>query len=190
MDKVKSCPTPMAQNVHLSATEGEPIKDPTIYKSAIGALQCLTHTRPDLSFSVNKLNQFLQCPIDSHWKELKRIFRYLQGTIEVGLYIKVSPLIFSFGPSLPLSSFSDVDWAASWDNRKSIGGYCVFLGESLVSRSSRKQHVVAWSSTKSEYRFLSNLAVEILWIRSLLNEIKIFPLQPLFYGVTTLVQVL
>lgn len=71
MDKVKTCPTPMAQNVHLSAAEEIPMEDSIMYRSAKRALQYLTHTRPDLSFSVNRLSQFLQCPTNIHWKSLK-----------------------------------------------------------------------------------------------------------------------
>lgn len=105
------------------------------------------------------------------------MFRYLQGTIDVSLYIKgnytLSSTCFST-VSLPLSGFSYADWAASFDDRKSIGGYCVYLGESLISWSSHKQNVVARSSTKSEHRALSNMETEIVSIRFLLNELK-FP---------------
>lgn len=106
-----------------------------------------------------------------HWKALKRIFRYLQGTSTAGLHIKPCSSFSFAGCFLPLSGFSDADWTASPDDRKSVGGYCVYLGDSLVSWSSRKQQAVARSSTESEYRALSNLTSEILWIQSLLKEI-------------------
>lgn len=176
MDKVNSCTTRMALNVLLSIAVGKPMEDPSLYSCAIGALQYLTHTRPDLSLSVNKQSQFLQCLTYAHWKCLKCIFCYLQGTIEAGLYLKASPLLSTSGPFLPLFGFSNAYWAACYDDCKSIGGHCVFLGESLVSWSSRKQQAVARSSTKSKYRSLYNLAAKVLWIRSLLNEINLpFP---------------
>lgn len=123
----------MTQHAKLSASIGEPLVDPSVYRSAVGGLQYLTHTRPELSYSVHKLSQFLHQPTDLHWTALKRVFRYLKGTLTAGLFLKASLFASASVPYLPFSGFSDADWAASQDDRKSVGGHCVFLGESLVS---------------------------------------------------------
>lgn len=167
MEKSSLCPTPMVAYSSLSACKGVPISNPTDYRSAIGALQYLTYIRPDLSFTVNKLSQFLQSPTSDHWKALKRVFRYIQGTLNLGIQIQCSP-------NLQITGFSDSDWTTSVDDHKSVGGYCVFLGDSLISWSSQKQRMVSRSSSESEYRALVDLAVEVLWIQYLLKEIQ-FP---------------
>lgn len=107
------------------------MKNPTTYISAIGALQYLTNTRPDISFAVNRLSQHMQAPTTLHWQCVKRIFRYLKGTVDYCLHLKPSV-------DLDISGFSDADWATNTEDRKSVAGYCVFLGESLITWSSRK----------------------------------------------------
>lgn len=161
MAKVAACVTPMVTHHAFSGSEGEPLNNPSLYRSVVDALQYLTYTRPDLSFTVNKLSQFLQAPTTTHWKALKRVFRYLQGTLQLGLHIMPNSL-------LHITGFSDADWATYLEDHKSTGGQCFFLGDSLISWSSRKQRVVSRSSSKSEYRSLAYLPVEGLWIRSLL----------------------
>ncbi|WVZ16857.1 hypothetical protein V8G54_009839 [Vigna mungo] len=96
----------------------------------------------------------------------KRILRYLQGTIQHCLHIKPST-------DLDLTGFSYAYWATSVDDRKSMAGQCVFLGETLVSWSSRKQKVVSRSSAESKYRALDDLAAEIAWTCSLLDELRL-----------------
>lgn len=108
----------------------------------------------------------MSSPTMEHWQGIKRIFRYLQGTIDHCLHIKPST-------DLDITGFSDADWATSIDDRKSIAWHCVFLGETLVSWSSRKQKVVSRSSTESEYRALADLAAEITWTCSLMQELKL-----------------
>ncbi|PNY11875.1 hypothetical protein L195_g008495 [Trifolium pratense] len=159
MEKASSCPTPMVTGKQFTV-EGEKMKDPTVFRQAIGGLQYLTHTRPDIAFSINKLSQYMSSPTVDHWQGIKRILRYLQGTINHCLHIKPST-------DLDIAGFSDADWATSVDDRKSMAGQCFFLGETLVSWSSRKQKVVSRSSTESEYRALADLAAEIAWTRSL-----------------------
>nr|KYP62214.1 Copia protein [Cajanus cajan] len=108
----------------------------------------------------------MSSPTLDHWQGIKRILRYLQGTMHYCLHIKCSAY-------LDIAGFSDADWATSVDDRKSMAGQCVFLGDTLVSWSSRKQQVVSRSSTESEYRALADLAAEITWTRSLLTELKL-----------------
>ena len=98
----------------------------------------------------------------NHWQACKRILRYLKGTLQLGLQF------YSHGAQ-NLDCFSDADWASAKDDRRSIAGYCVFLGPNLVSWCSKKQVVVSRSSIESEYRALALAASEVLWIKSLLT---------------------
>ena len=84
MNDAKSMPTPMVSNLHLSKFKGEHIENIKQYRSIVGALQYVTITRPDISFSVNKVFQFMQNSLDEHWKGVKRILRYLKGTMNQG----------------------------------------------------------------------------------------------------------
>ncbi|XP_022865509.1 uncharacterized protein LOC111385358, partial [Olea europaea var. sylvestris] len=155
----------------ISKNEREPIEDPSLYRNAIGGLQYLAHTRPDITFVVNKMSQFLQTPSDLHWKAVKRIFEYLKGTTEQGIWIQRSD-------NIDITGFSDAGWASCPDDRRSTVGYCVYLEETLIAWSSKKQQVVARSSTESEYRALAQATAEITWIESSLKEIKLHSTSP------------
>jgi hypothetical protein len=102
-------------------------------------------------------------PQEHHWKAVKRVLRYLQGSSSYGLLIKPSK-------QLNIMGFCDSDWGY---DRKSTTGYCVFLGPNLVSWSSRKQSVVSRSSTEAEYRGLAAVTADILWLQNLLRELRV-----------------
>lgn len=157
-------PSPMCPSLKLSATSGTPLANPTVYRSIVGALQYLTMTRPDISFSVNKLSQYLKCPATLHWTAVKRVLRYLAGTPTLGLHFKPSS-------TLDLQAYSDADWAGSLDDRKSTSGYFVMFGGNLISWSSKKQSVTARSSTESKYRALASCTSKLAWIQSLTQEL-------------------
>jgi hypothetical protein len=137
-----------------------------VYRSTVGALQYLTLTRPNLSFVVNKVCQFLFKPTDAHWEAVKRILRFVKGTATMGLLLKKSS-------STLLSIFTDVDWAGCVDDRRSTGGFAVFFRPNLISWSARKQPTVSRSSTEAEYKALANGIAEAIWIQSLLKELHI-----------------
>ncbi|XP_016737763.1 uncharacterized mitochondrial protein AtMg00810-like [Gossypium hirsutum] len=164
MDKSNSLPTPIVPTCQLSAHEGNPVDDAHLYRSIVGALQYVVITRPDVAFAVNKVCQFMHRPLDVHFKAVKRILRYLHGTLDHGLrFTKCSKLL--------LEGFSDASWGADVDDRRSTSGYCVFLGRNLVFWSSRKQQVVSRSTAEVEYRSLAHVIVEMVWIQSLLTEL-------------------
>ena len=168
MQMCKPISSPLSPTERLSVCEGELLgpEDSTQYWSIVGALQYLTLTRPDLSFAINKVCQFLHKPTTVHWTAVKRIIRYVKGTISVGL--KIGP-----SKSMLVSAFSDADWAGCPDDRRSTGGFAVFLGSNLISWSARKQATVSRSSTEAKYKAMANATAEIMWVHKLLDELGI-----------------
>ncbi|XP_043687786.1 uncharacterized mitochondrial protein AtMg00810-like [Telopea speciosissima] len=166
----KPISTAMSPSQSLSRLGGTPMDDPTLYRSVVGGLQYATLTRPDISFAINKVCQFMHRPCTEHWAAVKRILRYLKSTIDHGLYVHRQP-------TLQLSAYSDADWAGCPDDRKSTGGFAIYHGTNLISWSSRKQATVARSSTELEYRAIANAAAEITWLQSLLKELGMYMAQ-------------
>lgn len=166
MNLANALPTPMSTGIKLSAKDGDIFEDVTLCRSTVEALQYLTITRPDIAYNVNRVCQFMQTPLLSHWKAVKRILRYLIGTLDYGIKITASS-------QLSLRGYCDADWGNDADDRRSTSGFCWFLGESPISWSSKKQSVVSRSSTEAEHRSLANAMSEILWIQSLLTELHL-----------------
>ena len=164
----KPMPTPLFVSEKLSATVGDILDDVTAtrYRSIVGGLQYLTLTRPDIAFAVNKVCQYLQRPTSVHFSAIKRILRYISGTLGLGLKIVRSS-------SQVISAFSDADWAGCSDDRKSTGGFAIFLGSNLVSWQAKKQATVSCSSTEAEYKSLANATAEVIWVQSLLHELGV-----------------
>ena len=166
MFEAKLVSSPIASSTHLSVLDGDPCDDPTLYRSTVGTLQYLSITRPDIAFSVNKLSQFMHNPTTLHWQSVKRLLRYLKQTIHFGIRIQPSS-------TTVLQGFTDADWAGDRDDRRSTGGYCIFLGSNLVFWSCKKQATVARSSTEAEYKALANAAAEIKWFTTLLSKLGV-----------------
>jgi hypothetical protein len=122
MLKAKPINSPMASSTHLSAFEGDLFPDPTLYRNTVGALQYLCITRSDISFCVNKLAQFMHKPTALHWQAVERLLRYLKETVQFGLHFNGAPLT-------SIQAYADADWAGDRDDRRSTGGYCIFLGQ-------------------------------------------------------------
>ncbi|XP_071741230.1 uncharacterized mitochondrial protein AtMg00810-like [Rutidosis leptorrhynchoides] len=121
--------TPVETSSKLG-TLGPSVADPTLYRSLAGALQYLTFTRPDISFAVQQVCLFMHDPHEQHFSALKRILRYIQGTLDHGLQLYAST-------TTELTAYSDADWAGCPSTRRSTSGYCVFLGGNLLSWSSK-----------------------------------------------------
>lgn len=164
----------------MALGDSQPFDNPVRYRQIVGALQYLTLTRPDIAFAVNKVCQFMHSPTQNHWSAVKRILRYLQGSLDHGLFIQRSS-----GSTLhaytdahhqhdrPLTAYSDADWAGCPDDRRSTGGFAIYLGSNLVSWSARKQRTVSRSSTESEYKALADTVAELTWLEALLRELSV-----------------
>ena len=158
--------TPIEYNYRLNSHDGESLSDATLYRQLVGSLIYLTVTRPDISYAVHIVSQFMAAPRSPHYAAILRILRYLKGTIFDGLH-------FSSHSSLTLQAYSDADWAGDPTDRRSTTGYCFMLGDSLIYWRSKKQTVVARSSTEAEYRALAATTAELIWLRWLLRDLGI-----------------
>uniref|UniRef100_A0A2N9G938 Reverse transcriptase Ty1/copia-type domain-containing protein n=1 Tax=Fagus sylvatica TaxID=28930 RepID=A0A2N9G938_FAGSY len=158
--------TPIEFNARLTPSSGELLPDPTLYRQLVGSLVYLTVTRPDISYAVHQVSQFMSAPRSTHYAAVLRILRYLKGTLFHGLH-------FSAQSPLTLRAYSDADWAGDPTDRRSTTGYCFLLGSSLISWRSKKQSVVARSSTEAEYRALADTTSELLWLRWLLQDLGV-----------------
>lgn len=131
-----------------------------------GKLIYLSHTRPDIAFAVSLVSQYMHDPCQGHLNVVYRVLRYLKQTPGKGLFFKKT-----FKRNVEV--FTDADWAGSIDDRKSTSGYCTLLWGNLVTWRSKKQSVFARSSTEAEYRAMAHGVCEAIWIKRLLEELKI-----------------
>ncbi|WVY93382.1 hypothetical protein V8G54_032470 [Vigna mungo] len=161
----KSVETPMDPNIKLLPNQGEPFSDPERYRRLVGKLNYLTVTRPDISFAVSVVSQFLNSPCEDHWDAVVRILKYIKRSPGKGLL---------YGPNndTKIVCYSDADWAGSPSDRRSTSGYCVSIGGNLISWKSKKQSVVARSSAEAEYRAMASATCELVWLKQLLSELK------------------
>ncbi|XP_014661102.1 uncharacterized protein LOC106804455 [Setaria italica] len=130
MTNCKPCSTPVDTNPKL-ASDGPPVKDASSFHSLAGALQYLTFTRPDIAYAVQQVCLFMHDPRKPHLAALKQILRYIHDTLVLGLLLRPSS-------SAKLTVYSDIDWAGCSETRKSTSGFAVFLGDNLVSWSSKR----------------------------------------------------
>ncbi|KAI0531140.1 hypothetical protein KFK09_000692 [Dendrobium nobile] len=126
----KPSPTPIALKPTITSTAPAPFGDATFYLQITGSLQYLTITRPDIAFAANQICQHMHDPQPHHFQALKRLLRYIQGTLTFGI-----PLTKS---SPNLSTYVDADWASDPSDQKSTTGFCTFLGSNLISWSVKK----------------------------------------------------
>ncbi|GKA00081.1 retrovirus-related pol polyprotein from transposon TNT 1-94 [Tanacetum coccineum] len=155
--------TPIVEKSKLDEDKDGKVVDPSYYRDIIGTLLYLTASRPDLQFAICMCAQYQARPTEKHLHAVKSIFRYLRGTVNRGLW-------YPKDSSIALTAFADADHAGCQDKRRSTSGSMQFMGERLVSGSSKRQKSAAISSTKAEYIALSGCCAQVLWMRSQLTD--------------------
>ncbi|KAL3354730.1 hypothetical protein AABB24_019058 [Solanum stoloniferum] len=149
---------------HMKSSD-DPPTDQRAYQRLIGKFLYLTMTRPDIAFSVQTLSQFLQCPKKSHMEAAVRVVRYVKNQPGLGV-------LLSRNSEEKISAYCDADWASCPQTRRSVTGYFVKLGNSIVSWKSKKQTTVSRSSAEAEFRSLAVVVAELEWILGLMKEIR------------------
>ncbi|GKA28332.1 hypothetical protein Tco_0714500 [Tanacetum coccineum] len=153
----------MATKPKLDADLSGKLVDQTDYHSKIGSLMYLKSSRPDIVQAVCYCARYQARPTENYLKEVKRIFRYLRGTINMGLW-------YPKDSGFELTAFSDADHAGCLDTRKSTSGGIQLLGDKLVSWMSKKQDCTAMSSAEAEYVALSAGCAQVIWMRTQLKD--------------------
>nr|GEY68652.1 uncharacterized mitochondrial protein AtMg00810-like [Tanacetum cinerariifolium] len=155
--------TPMATKPKLDADlSGNPV-DQTDYRSKIGSLMYLTSSRPDIVQAVCFCARYQSRPTEKHLKEVKKIFRYIRGTVNMGLW-------YPKDSRFEITAFSNADHTGCIDSRKRTSGGIRFLGDKLVSWMSKKQNCTAMSSAEAEYVALSVSCAQVMWMRTQLQD--------------------
>ncbi|GKA91985.1 hypothetical protein Tco_0813910 [Tanacetum coccineum] len=145
---------------------GKPV-DHTDYRSMIGSLMYLTSSRPDIMFATYMCARYQENPNEHHVSAVKRVFRYLKGTINLGLW-------YPKDSGFDLTAYSDADHAGCHLDRKSKSRNVQFLGDKLVCWSSKKQNCVSMSTAESEYVVVSGCCAQVLWMRTQLTDYGFF----------------
>ena len=173
MQNCRAVTTPQVPGSTLSANKSDPIHKQK-YQALIGSLTyAVTATRPDLAQALGTVNQFSSNPSGEHWQSVKRILRYIKGTLDLGIQFDGSK-----EDDVKLSGFVDADWGGDVNGRKSQSGYIFSLCGGVVSWASKKQTSVALSSTEAEYVAACLATQEAIWLRSLLADLNFIQEEP------------
>ncbi|XP_016676551.1 uncharacterized mitochondrial protein AtMg00810-like [Gossypium hirsutum] len=165
MQNCKATNTLIAIGEKLSSQgDSEEVSEST-YRSLVGCLLYLTATRQDIMFAVSLLSRFMHCCNENHFQAAKRVLRYIKGTLSYGM-------VYSKAESLKLVGYIDSDWAGSMDDMKNTSGYVFTLGSAIFSWSSKKQNVVAQSTTEVEYVAAIGAVNQAIWLRKILVDLN------------------
>ncbi|KAE8667521.1 Protein QUIRKY [Hibiscus syriacus] len=182
LEEAKPAITPLEQNLKLTTLDYDKIVqqdsedvhnlvEKSVYQRLIGRLIYLTYTRPDITFAVNLLSQFMKQPKRSHMEAALRVVKYVKKEPGQGILLKSSSIY-------QLLAYCDSDWGSCPMTRKSMTCFYIKIGDSLVSWKSKKQNVVARSSAEAEYRAMAVVTSELVWLQGLLAKLSIKGLKP------------
>ncbi|XP_058783673.1 secreted RxLR effector protein 161-like [Vicia villosa] len=163
MDNASHKRTPAPTHLNLSKDEGGISVDQSLYRSMIGSLLYLTTSRPDIAFAVGVCARYQVEPKVSHLNQVKRIFKYVNGTSDYGI-------LYTHGCDPVLIGYCDANWAGSADDRKSTSEGCFFLRNNLISCLSKKQNYVSLSTAEAEYIAVGSNCSQLVWMKQMLNE--------------------
>ncbi|GJY76722.1 retrovirus-related pol polyprotein from transposon TNT 1-94 [Tanacetum coccineum] len=194
--------SPMVTSSSLSLDDSTAFFNPVKYRQVVGSLQYVTLSRSDIAFVVNKVCQYMHDPTENHWSAVKRILRYLHGTVEHGMLIRRSSgstlqaftdVLWKGNPDTSLEAFSYADWARDSDDRRSMGGFAIYLGSNLIYWTARKQPAGRGGDQivplqKLNTRLLLTLLLSSHGFKLFLMSLESVHLQLLYCGVTILVQ--
>jgi hypothetical protein len=156
----------MEPRLKLSKLSTAPAVDSTQYRSIVGSLRYLVNSRADLAFSVGYISRFMENPTTEHMAAVKRVLRYISGTLHYGCHYKRKR------EARLMMGYSDSDQAGDIDTRKSTSGVLYFLGNNVITWQSQKQKVVALSTCEAEYMAATIAACQGVWLARLLAELK------------------
>lgn len=157
---------PIEQNHRLALSTAPLFHNPERYRRLVGRLIYLTISRPELSYSVHMLAQFMKAPRLDQWKAALRVVRYLKSNPGQGIFMRADC-------DLRLSAYCDSDWGSCPVTRRSLTGYFVMLGRSPIAWKTKKQHTVSRSSAEAEYRSMATTCCELKWLHSLLKSLGV-----------------
>jgi len=163
-----SCPLP---SLLKDSPAAPPLTDAPAYRRLVGKLNYLTNYRPDIAFAVQYLSQFLQTPTQVHMTAALHTLRYVKKDPSQGLF-------FNDDPDFSLQAFCDSDWAQCPCTRRSVSGFVILFGGSLISWKSKKQPTVALSSAEAEYRSMRAVTAELAWLTRLFSEFQVPSILP------------
>nr|GEV70187.1 ribonuclease H-like domain-containing protein [Tanacetum cinerariifolium] len=167
--------TPLPENAtlnHIESDKDNLLVNVSNYQRLVGKLIYLTNTRPDIAYVVHCLSQYMRSPLNSHLDAALRVLRYLKGSSGSGIQINKTG-------NLKLRAYADSDWARCHATRKSVSGYCVFLGDSLVTWKSKKQSTLFRSSAEAKYRSIASATCKVIWLSNLLGDMGVKNLLPI-----------
>ncbi|CAM8923728.1 unnamed protein product [Rhodiola kirilowii] len=159
--------TPMDSNVKLLPNTGDAVSQ-LEYSQVIGCLMyAMTSTRPDIAYAVGKLSRYTSNPSTHHWEAIRRVLKYLKGTMNYGL-------VYAGFPSV-LEGYTDASWITNLEDHSSTSGWVFLLGGGAISWASKKQTCITSSTMESEFIALAAAGKEAEWLRNLVHEIPLWP---------------